>query len=116
MKRPVGKRVTSINPMGGVLATLGMMKGQAIGKDVSGRDTAMTDEIGNIIVDTCVPSDTNVWETGIKRESVEGKWVIVSQYILDEEAKEGHKRWVELMKREPACKLKDIDMWNLNDL
>ena len=115
MKQPVGQKVTSTNPLLGVLSTLEMMKLQALGKDVSGRSTAMTDEVGNITIDTCVPSDTNVWETGIIRPSVEGAWVIVGQYITDEEAREGHKQWVELMQREPTCQLKDINNWNIPD-
>lgn len=110
-----GKKVTSVNPLIGALGALEMLKDQALGKDVSGRPTAMTDEIGDITVDTCVPSDTGVWETGIKRVSIEGKWIIVSQYETEEEAREGHKGWVELMKKDPVCELKDIDMWNLEE-
>lgn len=115
MKKPMGKRVTSINPLVGTLTTLEMMKDQILGKDVSGRATALTDEIGDITIDTCVPSDTGVWETGIKRESVEGAWVIVGQYKTDDEASKGHKQWVKLMKEDPTCGLKDINMWGLPD-
>lgn len=113
MNKPIGKRVTSVAPLIGALSALEMMKDQALGKDVSGRDTAMTDKIGDITIDTCVPSDTGVWETGIKRDSVERKWVIVSQYESDEEAERGHKQWVKLMEEKPKCKLKDVNMWNL---
>lgn len=113
MKKPIGKRVTSMNPLVGAMGALEMMKDQALGKEVSGRDTAMADEMGDITIDTCIPSDTGVWETGIKRKSVEGEWVIVSQYDSDKEAKEGHEQWVKLMKEKPTCKLKDINMWNL---
>lgn len=111
MKRPTGKRVTSVNPLMGAVGALEMMKDQALGKDVSGRDTAMTDEVGNITIDTCIPSDTGVWEPGIERG--EDAWVIVSQYETDKEAEKGHKQWVELMREKPTCKLKDINMWNL---
>jgi len=112
MERPVGKKVTSVHPLIGALGVLEVMKDIALGKDI-GRNTAMTDKIGDITVDTCVPSDTEIWETGILRKSVESKWVIVSQYESDGEAKKGHKQWVDLMKGEPNCELKDIDNWNL---
>jgi len=113
MERPIGKKVTSVNPLIGALSVVDMIKDNALGKDVSGRDKALTDEIGDITIDTCIPSDTGVWETGILRQSVEGKWVIVSQYESSEEAKKGHNQWVNLMKEEPTCELKDIDNWNL---
>lgn len=108
-----GKKVTSVNPLVGALGALDMKKDQVLGKDVSGRRTAMTDEVGDITVDTCVPSDTGVWETGIIRESVEGVWVIVSQYETDEEAETGHKGWLKLVTDDPTCELKDINNWNL---
>ena len=117
MERPVGRKITSVNPLEGALSALSFMKDQALGMDTSGRDRgAMREELDGIVIDTCIPSDTNVWETGINRESVEGKWVIVSQYESDEEAEKGHKQWVELMKEEPGCELKDIDNWNLGEL
>lgn len=115
MDRPIGKKVTSVNPMMGALSFFGTMKDQALGKDVSGRATAMTDKIGDITVDTCIPDDTGVWETGIRREAVEGEWIIVSQYESDEEAEEEHKKWVALMKEEPTCELKDLNNWNIPD-
>ena len=115
MDKPAGEKVTSTHPLMGVLSTISMIKDSALGKEVSGRDTSMTDKIGDITVDTCLPSDTNVWETGIKREAIEGKWVIVGQYVTDEEARDGHKKWVAYMKENPTCELEDIDMWNLKD-
>ena len=113
MEKPIGKKITSINPIMGALSTLEMIKDRALGVDTSGRETAMHDEIGDITIDTCLPSNTGVWETGIKRESVEGEWVIVSQYESKGEAREGHGQWVKLMKEKPTAKLKDIDNWNL---
>ena len=105
-----GERVTSVNPLIGALGALEMLKDSALGKDVSGRTTAMTDEVGEIVVDTCIPSDTDVWETGIKRDGV---WIIVSQYQTDEKAEKGHKGWVKLVTENPICKLIDINNWNL---
>ena len=113
MSKPTGRKITSVNPLMGALGAFEMTKDQALGKDVSGRKTALTDKVGDITIDTCIPSDTGIWETGIKRESVEGAWVIVSQYESDKEAEKGHKQWVKLMKEEPECELKDINMWNL---
>jgi len=108
-----GKLIKSVNPLVGALSTLEMMKDQVLGKDVSGRDTALQDVVGNITIDTCCPSDTHIWETGIDRPSIEGKWVIVSQYKGAEEAKKGHQVWVNLMRENPNSKLRDINMWNL---
>lgn len=69
-----------------------------------------------IIVDTSLPSDTNIWETGIKRTEVEGKWVIVEQYPDKKHAEVGHKRWSKQMAEFPDYPLKDIDMWSLDSL
>ena len=112
MERPVGKKVASVNPMEGVISALSFMRDAALGKDI-GRSMAITNEIGDITIDTCCPTDTGIWETGVLRESVEGKWVIVSQYKSAEEAAREHKKWVELVKEEPACELKDIDTWGI---
>ena len=108
MERPVGKKITSVNPLEGVASFFGAMSKPAQGN--------ITTEVGDITIDTCLPSDTGVWETGIQRESVEGKWIIVSQYESDLEATIEHEKWVELMRNEPTCKLKDIDNWNLDSL
>lgn len=113
MEIPVRKKVTSIHPLVGALSFMESLKDSMLGKDVSGRATSLTDELGDITIDTCLPSNTGVWETGIKRDSIEGKWIIVSQYESDEEATREHKKWVELMKQEPTCDLKDINNWNL---
>lgn len=105
-----GKRITSTNPIEGTLSFLGSL---ATGTNRRG---SMTDKVGDITVDTTCPTDTNIWETGIIRDSVEGKWIIVSQYEDEEEATKGHKGWLQLMTDEPNCELKDIDMWGLGDL
>jgi len=110
-----GRKITSLPPIVGALGAFEMLKDSALGKDVSNRPTALTDKVGDITIDTCAPADTDVWETGIKRESVEGKWVIVSQYETAEQARRGHKGWLKLVTDDPACELKDIDMWNLNE-
>lgn len=109
----IGKKITSVPPIIGALSAFEMMKDAALGKDVSGRATALTDEWDDITVDTCIPTDTGVWETGIERKSIEGKWVIVSQYENTEEAQVGHNKWVELLKKNPKSKLTDINNWNL---
>ena len=67
-----------------------------------------------IVVDTSLPRDTNSWETGINREDIEGKWVIVEQYPDKEHAEVGHKRWSEQMDEFPDYPLKDIDTWSLD--
>lgn len=73
------------------------------------RSNAFRDEWDDIIVDTVVAYDTNMWETGIM---VEGKgWVVVEQYENREEAEKGHAKWVKRMKSNPRYELKDIDLW-----
>lgn len=69
-----------------------------------------------IVVDSSLPPDTNIWETGIKRRNIEGKWVIVEQYEDKECAEKGHDKWVKLMTEYPDFPLKDIDMWSLDSL
>jgi len=77
-------------------------------------DKQITNEVGNITVDTCLPKDTRIWETGINRPDIEGKWVIVEQYEDEDTAKVGHEKWVKLMTDDPNHSLKDIDMWSLD--
>ena len=84
------------------------IKDAILGKDVSGRATAKTDEWDGITVDTCIPADTHVWETGVNRTKIEGKWIIVSQYENENEADKGHKSWVALLKKNPKAKITDI--------
>jgi len=76
-----------------------------------------TDELPTgTVIDTCLAGDTQVHETGIKRPSIEGKWVIVEQYPDEELAITGHKKWIGLMTEYPDFPLKDIDMWNIESL
>lgn len=79
------------------------------------RATATKTELGDITIDTCCPSDTNTYETGIQRMSIEGKWIIVEQYEDKEQAELGHKKWVNIMEEYPDYPLKDIDTWSLDD-
>jgi len=75
----------------------------------------ITTNLKDIVVDTSLPKDTNIWETGIKRLKVEGKWVIVEQYPSEDAAKIGHAKWVELLTENPNTSLKDIDQWSLGE-
>ena len=64
-----------------------------------------------IIVDTCLPNDTAIWETGICAEPVEHFWegyTVVQQYKTQEDAKEGHENWIRRMKIDPKRNLVDI--------
>ena len=56
-------------------------------------------EITNGEIDTCAVSDSEQpYETGIShREYNDGEWIIVEMYETKEQAKEGHKRWVDKM-------------------
>ena len=111
-----GKKITSVDPMVGALGFLSSYTkalSDPQGAFEKNRATAVRDKVGDITIDTCIPSDTGIWETGIRRESVEDGWVIVSQYETEEEAIVAHSNWVNLMRTDPTCELKDIDMWNL---
>ena len=67
------------------------------------RDTALTDEINNFTIDTCYAPDTEKWETGIQPK---GKaWIGVEAYESEEEAKIGHKKWCDKIKKNPKMKL-----------
>ena len=68
-----------------------------------------------VIIDTCLPPDTNTWETGIMRTKIEGEWVIVEQYPDEETAQKGHENWVKQLTEFPDYPLKAIDMWSLED-
>ena len=79
---------------------------------VEHRKTAMNTKLGKITIDTICALDTKEWETGIKKEV---EWIIVEQYKNMKEATKGHTKWVEKLKNNPKIKLKDIDMWGLDE-
>ena len=85
-----------------------------LAKGMQGPLEQITDRVVDITIDSCLASDTRLWETGIKRPSIEGKWVIVEQYKDKPHAEEGHKKWVKLMKESPDFPLEDIDQWSLD--
>ena len=70
------------------------------------REDVFNDKVVNNEIDTCCPSDTGVWETGIRRGTE--SWVIVTQYHSRSMAEVGHKEWVEALTKTPALKLKSI--------
>ncbi len=107
-----GKKITSLHPLEGALNFISSYAKILV--DPEGAVERHRASAGDITIDTCIPADTGVWETGIRRESIEGKWVIVSQYQTEEEAIIAHGNWVNLMRTDPTCELKDIDMWNLS--
>lgn len=71
------------------------------------------DVVGNTIeedyvVDTVYAGDTGLYETGVRDHNLNnGAWIIVDEYKTREEAAEGHKLWIEEMKKKPK-KLFDI--------
>ena len=71
-------------------------------------------KLGDITIDTCISSDFCLPETGIRRESIEGKWIVVEQYETIDTANIGHDKWVALIKQSPTIPLHDIDLWNLH--
>ena len=84
---------------------------------VAFRSQALTYKGDGFIIDTCCPSDTNKWETGILSWKITGseKWVIVEQYENEISAKKGHGEWVNRLSADPKMGLHDIDLWGLDD-
>jgi hypothetical protein len=70
------------------------------------RKTALRTEENGWIVDTCVGFDTGIWETGIERDSK--GFIITEQYADEVKAKEGHERYVTMMRKDPKGKLPNI--------
>ena len=99
--------VKKISVIEGVLSTL-----QAI-EEPEFREFSKNDVIGDITIDTVKAFDIGMFETGIKRMSIEGKWIIVEQYKDRKEAQKGHNKWVELMRKNSKVELKDINLWNI---
>jgi len=52
-----------------------------------------------LVIDTCLVTDgEHLYETGVCHSSYNsGDWVIVEAYDTKEDAKEGHKKWIEIM-------------------
>jgi hypothetical protein len=82
------------------------------------RATATNTELhdGTVTIDTCLPSDTHIYETGVIRSKIGCKWVIVEQYPDAEAAKVGHSKWVNILTEYPDYPLKDVDLWGLDEL
>jgi hypothetical protein len=98
-----------VNPFIGTLDFFGAMARGEHSSDVH------TTNIGDTVIDTCLPPDTRIYETGIHRK-IEGKWLIVEQYPDGDTAKAGHKKWVKIITEYPDFPLKDIDNWGLDEL
>jgi len=63
-------------------------------KDKSFRNNALTDAINEYVIDTCWTCDCG-WETAIiKNNDIK----IVSRYVDDKKAKEGHNKWIDKVK------------------
>jgi len=73
-----------------------------VDKNQSWRNTAMTDEINGLMIDTCYAPDVEKWETGI----LKGKWIIVEEYEDEKEAKKGHEKWIKKIKENSNQELK----------
>ena len=69
--------------------------------------TSLNTKENGWVVDTVKAFDTGIWETGIDPKST-GNWVIVEQYDSDVHAKEGHEKWVKLMRENPNRTLPDL--------
>jgi hypothetical protein len=106
-----GKKITQSNPIGLRSSVIGSL---SLGINNQPNRLNITTELpDDITVDTCLASDTGLWETGINRRKIEGFWVIVSQYESTEEAKQGHNAWVKLMTDNPLAELEDINIFNI---
>lgn len=103
--------VKRINAIEGGLSTFEAVANNIIrGYEPEFRKDVFSDVIGDITIDTVKAFDTGMWETGIERKNIEGKWVIVEQYESREDAQKGHDNWVELMRKTPKVKLEDINL------
>lgn len=118
MNKPNQKKITDTNPLVGALSFFSTQSDAILHpiREEMRRKEALTEEFNGITVDTCYCTDTERWETGILRDAIENKWVIVSQHSSEEEARQEHTKWVAYMKENPDCELRDIDNWNLASL
>lgn len=68
------------------------------------------DIINGVTIDTAAETDSDQpYETGINGKMYNGnEWVIVELYDTKEEAINGHKKWVELFKKEFPETLTDV--------
>jgi hypothetical protein len=82
---------------GAIKFLVDMMRGGLRDVHDNARKTALNNKVKNGEIDTCLPSDTEKWETGICVES--DKWFIVEQYENEQDAKSGHARWVKKVRR-----------------
>ena len=99
-------KITSSLPMTGLVDFA-----KALAQGEMSKNNINTVLESDIIIDTCVPSDTGIWETGVKRKGE--AWIIVSQYHNDSDAISGHQHWVEALTENPSLELEDINLWNL---
>jgi len=74
--------------------------------DMSFRDTAIRDEVGDFIIDTVWAVDCG-WETGILKKELEENWIIVEEYPNQEKAVKGHEKWIKSIKENPNQELKE---------
>ena len=68
------------------------------------------------VISTTLPSDTNIWETGIFRgEGNDRLCIIVEQYPDKSHAEIGQKKWAKMIEEMPDLPIKDIDTWSLEE-
>jgi len=70
------------------------------------RKDALTLDINTHLIDTCLATDINEWETGIRPKNK--SWIIVEQYENKKEATKGHNEWVEKLRINPKLDLNDV--------
>lgn len=103
------KEVKRIGPVEGVISTLEVI---VSGENKWRKDALRNEDLGHIIIDTCVGFDTHEWETGITQDN-EKTWTIVEQYPSYEEVVKGHEKWIKTMKEDPEQELTDINVWDI---
>lgn len=100
-----------VSPMLGILYTSFNIRNRILGDRV--RSKFFGDEIDTHIIDTTLAGDTETWETGITRKPEDfSSWIIVQQHEDEENAIEGHKKWVRKLKENSELELKEIYVWN----
>ena len=101
-----------VTKVDGLFTAISMMReletGELKNKVGELRKNALNDKVNSQTIDTVMAFDTYKWETAIQRKD---KWVVVEQYDNENEAHEGHAKWVKAITETPNMELIDLELW-----
>lgn len=63
---------------------------------------------GELLVSTVLAGDTGLYETGVSHEEYHPEIVIVQEYKTEEQAIEGHAKWLQKMLDDPSQDITDV--------